>query len=582
MKVKVISRVQPDANTIHRNLNPEFHPFQRAREYRRALNAVKLDKIFAKPFIGQLFGHTDGVFSLARHPKYLNISASGSCDGEIRIWNMQFRNPIVTLKAHSNFVRGLAFSSDGSRMVSCSDDKTVKIWRSDVWGGRAGVENEVLKHIRQRQSEQLQTQQARLSAAIATQGRSVPAPSLPQTEKAKDPEEDDEEEEGEEAEAEAEAEEDIGDREDQADKDKDGGDGEEDGGEEDDDPSMPSAGADLPSSAAPGDDDEGAAPLVDEQDAATAAVYETPMEEEEAATEPVSTYVGQHAFHCVDHAWADSTFATSGETLEIWDVNRSTPLHSFSWGTGTISHCKYNRVEPHILATASSDRSIAIYDLRAASPLRKVVLALRTNCICWNPMEAFNFTCANEDTNLYTFDMRKLNVARQVHRDHTDAVMSVDYSPTGREFATGSYDRTVRIFLESEGASREVYYTKRMQRVFAINYTGDAKYVLSGSDDTNVRIWKAFASDPTFQLLAREKQHFNYLNALKEKFSHMPDIRRISKHRHVPSGIRGKTRLLHVMMEAQTRKIKNQMKYSKPGAVTVEPARVASIIAVEK
>jgi len=42
--------------------------------------------------------------------------------------------------------------------------------------------------------------------------------------------------------------------------------------------------------------------------------------------------------------------------------------------------------------------------------------------------------------------------------------MSVDYSPTGREFASGSYDRTVRIFAENEGTSREVYHTKRMQR----------------------------------------------------------------------------------------------------------------------
>lgn len=34
----------------------------------------------------------------------------------------------------------------------------------------------------------------------------------------------------------------------------------------------------------------------------------------------------------------------------------------------------------------------------------------------------------------------------QTHRDHMRAVLDVDYSPTGKEFVSGSYDRTIRIF----------------------------------------------------------------------------------------------------------------------------------------
>jgi DDB1- and CUL4-associated factor 13 len=45
-----------------RNLDPALHPFERAREYTRALNAVKLERLFAAPFIGELGrGHVDGV-----------------------------------------------------------------------------------------------------------------------------------------------------------------------------------------------------------------------------------------------------------------------------------------------------------------------------------------------------------------------------------------------------------------------------------------------------------------------------------------------------------------------------------------
>ena len=79
--------------------------------------------------------------------------------------------------------------------------------------------------------------------------------------------------------------------------------------------------------------------------------------------------------------------------------------------------------------------------------------------------------------------------------------MDVDYSPTGREFVAGGYDRSVRIFPYNGGHSREVYHTKRMQRVFATRFSGDASYVFSGSDDMNVRVWKVCFR---FLLLSRQ------------------------------------------------------------------------------
>lgn len=79
--------------------------------------------------------------------------------------------------------------------------------------------------------------------------------------------------------------------------------------------------------------------------------------------------------------------------------------------------------------------------------------------------------------------------------DHVEAVMDVDYSPTGREFVSGSYDKTIRIFEVNKGRSREVYHTKRMQRVTSIAWSLDNKYILNGSDEMNIRVWKARAAE---------------------------------------------------------------------------------------
>lgn len=110
-------------------------------------------------------------------------------------------------------------------------------------------------------------------------------------------------------------------------------------------------------------------------------------------------------------------------------------------------------------------------------------------------MEAFNFTTASEDHNCYTFDMRKLKHALAVSKGHVSAVMDIDYSPTGMEFVTASYDKTIRIFEARAGASRDVYHTKRMQKAFCVKFSMDSKYVMSASDDGNIRLWKSNASE---------------------------------------------------------------------------------------
>ncbi len=51
VKIQTISH-EPNSSVIRCPVAE--HPFSRAREYQRAYNATKLNKIFAKPFIGTL------------------------------------------------------------------------------------------------------------------------------------------------------------------------------------------------------------------------------------------------------------------------------------------------------------------------------------------------------------------------------------------------------------------------------------------------------------------------------------------------------------------------------------------------
>jgi WD repeat and SOF domain-containing protein 1 len=84
-------------------------------------------------------------------------------------------------------------------------------------------------------------------------------------------------------------------------------------------------------------------------------------------------------------------FVTSAmQVVEVWDSNKyemlfvlsliyfsTKPTTTFEWGHDTVSCVKWNPSEDYIIASTASDRSICLYDIRAKTPIRKVILKVR-------------------------------------------------------------------------------------------------------------------------------------------------------------------------------------------------------------
>lgn len=117
-----------DIFKVFRSTNPQLHPFQKAREYQRALTSVKLEKIFAQPFLGCLVGSSDFINVFAKAPDNLTKFLSGSYDGEIRLWDISIRKSIFSINAHEKCIKGLTFSNSGSVILSSGDDKTINLY----------------------------------------------------------------------------------------------------------------------------------------------------------------------------------------------------------------------------------------------------------------------------------------------------------------------------------------------------------------------------------------------------------------------------------------------------------------------
>jgi len=308
--------------------------------------------------------------------------------------------------------------------------------------------------------------------------------------------------------------------------------------------------------------------------------YNTP-----SGSAPTQTWLGTNAFTSLSHHRSNNSFAVASGVISLYDLERhQAPPEVIKWpnSSDTITCVSFNQTETSILASAATDRSIVLYDLRTSSALAKTVLNFASNSIAWNPMEAFNFAVANEDHNVYIFDMRNMSRALNVLKDHVAAVLDVEFSPTGEELVTASYDRTIRLWSRASGHSRDIYHTKRMQRVFSCKWTPDNKYILSGSDDGNIRLWRSQASKREGIKSAAQRQSLEYNEALVERYAHMPEVKRIKRHRHIPKVIKKAGEIKTEELKAIKRKEENERKHTKKQFQKRKAEREKMVLAMEK
>ncbi|TIB13924.1 hypothetical protein E3P92_02128 [Wallemia ichthyophaga] len=288
---------------------------------------------------------------------------------------------------------------------------------------------------------------------------------------------------------------------------------------------------------------------------------------EKHSQKPLRVWSANAGINSITHNRLHPTFATASNAIQLWEEARTEPIETYKWGHDNISALKFSPTEHSIMAAAGSDRSVSLWDTRVnGGSIGRIMTPFKMNDLSFNPILPTLLLTAGEDHNLYTWDIRNLgNGALQIYKDHVAAVTTCDWSPTGQQIASGGWDRTVRVFDKNHGRSSDCYHTKRMQRLMNVQFSLDSKYILTGSDDGNLRMWKSRASDKIGQIDGRERDKMNYRDSLRQRWGGVGEVRKVERRRNTPKAIRNASSAKKTMVDAQRAKEENIRTHTKAG-----------------
>eukprot|EP01104_Vermistella_antarctica_P015042 TRINITY_DN4856_c0_g1_i1.p1 TRINITY_DN4856_c0_g1~~TRINITY_DN4856_c0_g1_i1.p1 ORF type:complete len:314 (-),score=36.16 TRINITY_DN4856_c0_g1_i1:103-1044(-) len=213
-------------------------------------------------------------------------------------------------------------------------------------------------------------------------------------------------------------------------------------------------------------------------------------------------------------------------TARLWDVEAKRKVVELRGHTSAIEQLSWSPTNANLLATASSDKSVRLWDVRNGSCLHTVTTPGGNINVSWHPSGS-PLVVGNKADTLSFIDPSKGTILKNVNnnseineirwnlagnmfylckgqgavmilsypsletfrtiRCHTTPNFCIGFAPTGRTFAVGGADALVSIFDNSDLTCVRTM-SRHDGQIRSLSYSHDGQFLASGSEDPTLDI----------------------------------------------------------------------------------------------
>ncbi len=188
--------------------------------------------------------------------------------------------------------------------------------------------------------------------------------------------------------------------------------------------------------------------------------------------------------------------------LEAWasiHTTLSRPLHPSHQLTGHTDEVYAVAFSPDgkLLATASNDRSVRLWEVASRQPLGEPLTGHTDEVygVVFSPDGKLLATASN-DRSVRLWEVASRHPLGEPLTGHTDAVTNVVFSPDGRLLVTASGDRSVRLWEVARRHPLGEPLTGHTDEVGGVAFSPDGKLLATASLDHTVRLWEVASRQP--------------------------------------------------------------------------------------